>query len=266
MTTNEKIAEALELLKDVQGSSCVGQAWHDSFKSFVQATRDAIRHAKGGTDVDVYTGDDSRVSSDTGGDSGLSDDESKTGMHEPIREPVASQFDTPEIVSEALELLDAVSASLEGNELGWQESAITKLQSIGKQDNSNITTGDMRPNQGAPDGELLTFKEQPDTPAPTLERLAEAQHVIWSAWMRHMFKDGGKLSQNGMWIMSYERYDRWQRQMLTPYNQLSEHERESDRKVIREHMPFLLAEQEADDQERTIIESVTLKGADDEAR
>ena len=37
-----------------------------------------------------------------------------------------------------------------------------------------------------------------------------------------------------------EKVERWKRQLATSYHELSEAERESDRQVVREHLPEVL--------------------------
>jgi hypothetical protein len=61
------------------------------------------------------------------------------------------------------------------------------------------------------------------------ERLAALAHEQWSGWMEYLFSKcdfGG----GGKWIIPVEYGDRWQRQMRTPYAELTEAEKESDRK------------------------------------
>jgi len=63
---------------------------------------------------------------------------------------------------------------------------------------------------------------------PLEEALAAYAHDAWSGWLRHMLSfsdDNGKLSQ--------EKVDRWIRQMNTPYSELPEEERESDRREAK---------------------------------
>lgn len=50
------------------------------------------------------------------------------------------------------------------------------------------------------------------------EKLAELEHDQWSAWMKHMLMN-----------LTQENLMRWKRQMITPYSDLSEAEKESDR-------------------------------------
>lgn len=69
------------------------------------------------------------------------------------------------------------------------------------------------------------------------EALAEYAHDAWSGWMKYMFEHGGfstiQADDNGksltFWTMKPEMYERWHRQMLTPYFLLPESEKESDR-------------------------------------
>lgn len=69
------------------------------------------------------------------------------------------------------------------------------------------------------------------------ERLAAYAHEAWSGWMRWMFEQGGfstiQADDNGetltFWTMKPEKYERWQRQKNTPYADLPESEKASDR-------------------------------------
>lgn len=70
-----------------------------------------------------------------------------------------------------------------------------------------------------------------------IERLADQEHERWSGWMKHMFDN---------WVP--ENINRWKNQMVTPYAELPEHSKESDRKEARETMRIvgpLLAQLEA---------------------
>ncbi len=82
-------------------------------------------------------------------------------------------------------------------------------------------------------------EDEPETPATELrEALAAYSHdQAWAGWMVYMFQNGGVRKEieyeNGrwvtVWIMAPEKYDRWQRQMKTPYATLPESEKTSDR-------------------------------------
>ena len=60
------------------------------------------------------------------------------------------------------------------------------------------------------------------------EPLADISHDIWSHWMRWMFSVG-TMNADGTWTMPAEKVERWQRQMNTPYADLTEREKDSDR-------------------------------------
>lgn len=73
--------------------------------------------------------------------------------------------------------------------------------------------------------------------APSLREAAAAYaHEAWAGWMRYLFTQGHGLTavtQAGpepSWIMRPDAYARWQRQMNTPYADLPENEKASDRK------------------------------------
>lgn len=74
------------------------------------------------------------------------------------------------------------------------------------------------------------------------ERLADAQHEVWSSWMRWFFE-----------VDSPERRERWKRQMNAKYAELSEPEKQADRDVLDEHMPWLRAALAAHDKRRKEI-------------
>lgn len=81
---------------------------------------------------------------------------------------------------------------------------------------------------------LLKWKKQAisderEMIAEKREELAELAHSQWSGWMEYMFA-WGRVEEHGCFIIPKELYERWSRQMTTPYSQLSEREKDSDRK------------------------------------
>ncbi len=60
------------------------------------------------------------------------------------------------------------------------------------------------------------------------ERLSDKQHEIWSHWMAWVFKIC-PANEDGSVTISPELVQRWTRQINTPYAELSEGEKESDR-------------------------------------
>ena len=60
------------------------------------------------------------------------------------------------------------------------------------------------------------------------EELAAIQHEIWSHWMKYLFSVCIDLPGDDM-VIPKDFVSRWDRQVATPYCELSEAERESDR-------------------------------------
>lgn len=71
-----------------------------------------------------------------------------------------------------------------------------------------------------------------------LERLADREHERWSRWMRYLFSCGASKA-DGSFRLNESTVERWKRQMNTPYSQLTEAEKESDRKEAREILETL---------------------------
>lgn len=76
----------------------------------------------------------------------------------------------------------------------------------------------------------ITFVKRSGTKgaAASREALADLSHDIWAHWMEYMFGQG-TFNDDGTWTMPAEKVDRWNRQVITRYADLSEQERESDR-------------------------------------
>ena len=71
------------------------------------------------------------------------------------------------------------------------------------------------------------------------EELAATQHDIWAHWMKYQFSVCIE-NEDGSLTIPAEKVERWKRQMNTPYFELTEKEKESDRhqadKVIKTMM------------------------------
>ena len=72
------------------------------------------------------------------------------------------------------------------------------------------------------------------------EQMASETHNVWSSWMKYMFSKG-ETNPDGTWTMPQWAVNRWSRQLSTPYAELDEQEKQSDRDVITEHYPSVLA-------------------------
>lgn len=67
-----------------------------------------------------------------------------------------------------------------------------------------------------------------ETPLYDREKIAELCHEQWSGWMKYLFNKSPN-TENGEAIIPKWAVDRWTRQINTPYESLSESEKESDR-------------------------------------
>ena len=71
-------------------------------------------------------------------------------------------------------------------------------------------------------GERMTITEN------VRKKLADYAHMTWSGWMQYMFSKSAKNSDGSITIPA-SLVERWTRQMNTPYAELPENEKESDR-------------------------------------
>jgi len=61
------------------------------------------------------------------------------------------------------------------------------------------------------------------------EQLSNLSHEIWSHWMRYMFSRCQPNEEEGTLTIPAWAVQRWGRQLDTPYNELTEEEKNSDR-------------------------------------
>lgn len=80
-----------------------------------------------------------------------------------------------------------------------------------------------------------------------IEKGANLEHDRWARWQKYMFSkmteeekfEEGKHFKTGNYVLNKELVDRWFRQIDTPYSELSELEKESDRKETRNYLPLV---------------------------
>ena len=84
-----------------------------------------------------------------------------------------------------------------------------------------------------------------------IELIADFFHENWSHWMKYMFEVAVNVAEdseslawmNRTGLVAYtfneDMYDRWQRQMKTPYSELSEKEKDSDREWAEKLLKLL---------------------------
>ena len=66
-----------------------------------------------------------------------------------------------------------------------------------------------------------------------LEAMSDAEHAKWASWMQYLFSVS-RQNKVGTVTIPKDQVDRWKRQMDTPYADLSEREKQSDRDVVNE--------------------------------
>lgn len=76
-----------------------------------------------------------------------------------------------------------------------------------------------------------------------LEGLAALAHAQWSGWMRHLFSLSQK-QDDGSIIIPAALVERWEKQIQTPYKQLSFDEQELDRREGRRVLALKWLDQE----------------------
>jgi hypothetical protein len=70
------------------------------------------------------------------------------------------------------------------------------------------------------------------------ERLAGIEHDRWSHWQRYMRGKATK-QPDGSLSIPPDLVKQWERQLATPFAELSEKEKESDREQVRKYLPVI---------------------------
>lgn len=76
---------------------------------------------------------------------------------------------------------------------------------------------------------------------PLLELLAALEHERWSHWQRYLHEQGVRQPDGGL-LLPAELVARWERQIETPYNALSEKEKDGDREQVRRYLHLIKRE------------------------
>jgi len=85
----------------------------------------------------------------------------------------------------------------------------------------------------------MKTKPQPQQSIKEIEEFADIQHQIWSHWQKYLhskleyteYTKDGKLY--ACYVLDAGLYERWSKQIDTPYSELTEKEKESDRKIVK---------------------------------
>ena len=71
------------------------------------------------------------------------------------------------------------------------------------------------------------------------EKLAAIEHERWSHWQRYLHSRA-KREPDGTLVLPADLVTHWERLMGTPYDTLSEAEKESDRQQVRRYLPLIV--------------------------
>ena len=71
-----------------------------------------------------------------------------------------------------------------------------------------------------------------------VEQLAALEHERWSHWQRYLHSRGQR-QPDGSLLLSAELVERWERQIATPYQDLSATEKDSDREQVRRYLALI---------------------------
>jgi hypothetical protein len=78
-----------------------------------------------------------------------------------------------------------------------------------------------------------------------IEELASVEHERWSHWQRYLHEQCVPGADGSLTIPA-ELARQWTTQMNTPYMQLSEEEKDSDREQVQRYLPIIAAALETD--------------------
>jgi hypothetical protein len=73
-----------------------------------------------------------------------------------------------------------------------------------------------------------------------LEELAAIEHERWAHWQRYVHSIGDR-RPDGSVVLPADLVQRWDAQIATPYQDLSESEKASDREQVHRYLPLIAA-------------------------
>jgi hypothetical protein len=72
-----------------------------------------------------------------------------------------------------------------------------------------------------------------------VEKLAGIEHERWSHWQRYLHSKCRR-QPDGSLVIPADLVSKWERESATPYAELPESERESDRVQVGRYLPFIM--------------------------
>ncbi len=92
-----------------------------------------------------------------------------------------------------------------------------------------------------------------------IEQLADKEHASWARWMEYLFDKCESDSISGGMFISAELRGRWQRQIETPYAELSEQEKQYDREEVEKILPIIEEHAHSEPRNATPLEIIDLR-------
>lgn len=74
--------------------------------------------------------------------------------------------------------------------------------------------------------------------ASLMEELAALEHRRWAHWQRYVHEKGERCP-DGSVVLPAELVARWERLINTPYEELTNEEKDSDREQVQKYLPIL---------------------------
>lgn len=72
------------------------------------------------------------------------------------------------------------------------------------------------------------------------EQLAAIEHDRWAAWQKHVHAQCTPGEEPWTYVIPAHLVQKWERQIATPYEQLSEAEKSADRREVMRYWPLLI--------------------------
>jgi hypothetical protein len=72
-----------------------------------------------------------------------------------------------------------------------------------------------------------------------IDELADLEHERWCHWQRYMHSKCERLP-DGSLVIPPDLVDQWERQINTPYSELTEREKSSDREQVQKYLPTIV--------------------------
>lgn len=72
-----------------------------------------------------------------------------------------------------------------------------------------------------------------------VDRLAAVEHERWAHWQQYVH-DQCQRTADGSLVIPAQLVNRWSDQIKTPYTELSDAERDSDRDQVRRYLPLII--------------------------